>query len=561
MEPPHNVSVAFESAVSIILQRDSSAAREGMIFEGDRNEIDQYLQAVDEIARSMKLMSTSEDWSEANIVIQTAIARANSVIQIAIARLVDEFVNILSYPFNPRYSSSSSSLTDTSLYDEDYLDYDAPSTEAVYHLRSIVERMNSVGHVGQCIQAYRKVRKTLMEARCCSLGTEKLSTGDVRGLEAVELEAMIKRWKRIANVCVRGLFAIEKQLCHEIFQGLGIDTEDLDAYFLETVSAIQLLNFAEAMSTTCPRSPERLFSILELLQTMSYLLPDMEVLFQSKASESIRIQAAEILRRLSGAAKEILCKFEKAVLHELSPFPVPGGAIDSLTMSVMKYIIRISVYEKTLVELPSMDLKYSNDLMIPDMKFQELGEQTPLALQLIRIIVILQFKLEVKSKEYNDAALAHLFMISNVHYIIERIEGCSELKTMIGTDYFKQLMCIFGRAVISYQRSTWLSVFHCLRDEWILWMDKTAVRGRLKSFNALFKKVLATQAAWSVPDLQLREELRILILHKLIPCYYIFMRRFCLKMPKRPSRPHQNIKDHQSICETSGVAGYNCQTL
>ncbi|KAA8524243.1 hypothetical protein F0562_010666 [Nyssa sinensis] len=95
MEPSHNLSVAFESAMKIILQRDSTAAREGMIFEGDRNEIDQYLQAVDEIRHSMELMSISEDRS-----------KANSVIQIAVAWLGDEFLNILTCSTNPRTSSS-----------------------------------------------------------------------------------------------------------------------------------------------------------------------------------------------------------------------------------------------------------------------------------------------------------------------------------------------------------------------------------------------------------------------------------------------------------------------
>ncbi|KAA8531584.1 hypothetical protein F0562_006293 [Nyssa sinensis] len=496
MEPSHNLSVAFESAMKIILQRDSTAAREGMIFEGDRNEIDQYLQAVDEIRHSMELMSTSEDRS-----------KANSVIQIAVARLGDEFLNILTYSTNPR----------------------------------IVETMNSVGHLRLCVQEYRKVRKALMELHIRCLDIEDLRADNVWKLETEALVAKIKRWIRVAKVCARVIFPNEQQLYAQIFHGLGIDIQD--AYFMETIkdAAIQLLNFAEAMCT-CRRSPERLFSILELHQTMSDLLPDMEVLFQSKVLEAIRIQGAEIVIRLSAATEEILSKFERAVVDELSRCPVPGGSIPSLTTYVMKYIIRISVYKPTLVELleskPSMNLIYFKDLMIPDLKFMELGDQTPFGLLLIRIIVILQYKLGIKSKEYKDAGLAHLFMLNNVHYIIQRIEGCPKLKNTIGRDYLKQLTGIFVRAVLSYQRSTWQSVFHCLRIYSIHCSStdltrRTAVelRERLKTFNALFKKIHQTQAAWSVPNMQLRAELRVIIMQKLIPCYRGFIRRFEQHIP------------------------------
>ncbi|GLT35559.1 hypothetical protein SLA2020_100020 [Shorea laevis] len=79
-------SVGFEAAKKIILRWDSTVseeAREKMIFESDRQEADLYLQAVDEIQRSLSKASLSDDRSKA------------STIQIAMARLEDEFRNIL----------------------------------------------------------------------------------------------------------------------------------------------------------------------------------------------------------------------------------------------------------------------------------------------------------------------------------------------------------------------------------------------------------------------------------------------------------------------------------
>nr|GLL24814.1 exocyst complex component EXO70A1-like [Ipomoea trifida] len=64
MEPPGNDAVAFESAEKIVLRWDSTTseeAREKMISEGDRQEINQYLQAVDEIQRSMESTTLLDD--------------------------------------------------------------------------------------------------------------------------------------------------------------------------------------------------------------------------------------------------------------------------------------------------------------------------------------------------------------------------------------------------------------------------------------------------------------------------------------------------------------------
>nr|AGV75881.1 exocyst 70 [Nicotiana benthamiana] len=555
MEPPENDVVAFESAEKIILRWDSTAsedAREKMIFAGDRHEIDRYLQAVDEIQRSMEFATLSDDLN-----------KANSAIQIAMARLEDEFRNILIAHTSPMEAES---LTDTS--NEDYHDYnsevDSPLTkelehqesnssgsyrstnsireidlmpsDAIYDLRCIAERMISAGYLRECIQVYGSVRKSAVDSSFRKLGIEKQSIGDIQRLEWEILETKIRRWIRAAKVCVRILFASEKKLCEQIFEGLGTATDD--ACFAETIKgpAIQLFNFAEAISIS-RRSPEKLFKILDLHDALSDLLLDIEIVFDSKSSESIRVQAVEILSRLAEAARGILSEFENAVLREPSKVPVPGGTIHPLTRYVMNYISLISDYKQTMLALivskPSTGSRYSSDPNTPDMDLCELESQTPLALHLIWITVILQFNLEGKSKFYKDTSLAHLFVMNNVHYIVEKIKGSPELREMIGDDYLKKLTGKFRQAAINYQRSTWVRVLYCLRDEGLhvkgnfsSGVSKSALRERFKTFNAMFEEVHRTQSTWLIPDTQLREELRISISEKLIPAYRSFLGRF-----------------------------------
>lgn len=572
MEPPES---SFEDAQKIILRWDSTAsedARDKMIFEGDRQEVDLYLQAVDEIQKSMStaaISSTPDDEQD----------KVNSALQIAMARLEDEFRNILLYHTTPLETDSltnntsidhnslssrtSGEYTDAAAVvdlggDDDITDpiqrADSGSTtpsyrstssiremdllpqEAVTDLQSIARRMISAGYLRECIQVYGSVRRSAVDASFRRLGIEKLSIGDIQRLEWDALETKIRRWIRAAKVCVRILFASEKKLCEEIFYGIGTAIDD--ACFMETVKgpAVQLFNFAEAISIS-RRSPEKLFKILDLHDALMDLLPDIEVVFESKSADSIRVQAAEILSRLAEAARGILSEFENAILREPSRVPVPGGTIHPLTRYVMNYISLISDYKQTLIELimskPSTGSRYSGDPTTPDMEFAELEGKTPLALHLIWIIVILQFNLDGKSKHYKDASLAHLFMMNNVHYIVQKVKGSPELREMIGDDYLRKLTGKFRQAATSYQRATWVSVLYCLRDEGLhvsgsfsSGVSKSALRERFKAFNAMFEEVHRIQAIWLVPDSQLREELRISISEKLIPAYRSFLGRF-----------------------------------
>lgn len=583
-EPPRT-SLGSASAEEVILRWDSSASeedRDKMIFHSDRIEIDRYLLAVDEIQRSMSSVSIDGSGGTGR---RDSGNKAYSTIQIAMARLEDEFRNILVCHSSPIDSDSlADSSTHSSVDTEGFLDEEPGSarsihadldltvelvaqssmrsnfsassssslgsrssssireidlfpSEAICDLRSIAERMITCGYMRECVQVYGSIRKSSIESSLRKLGVEKLSIGDIQRLEWDQLEKKIRKWIRAARSCIRVLFSSEKKLCEQIFYGIATAVEDM--CFMETVkgAVIQLFNFAEAISIS-RRSPEKLFKILDLHDALLDLMSDIEAVFSYKAAETVRVQAAEILSRLGEAARGILSEFENAVLREPSQVPVPGGTIHPLTRYVMNYISLISDYKTTLGELivsrPNTGSRYSGDPTTPDMEeFGEFEGKSPLELHLVWIIVILQFNLEGKSKHYRDEPLAYLFMMNNVHYIVQKVKGSSDLREMIGDGYLRKLTGKFRQAATSYQRATWVRVLYCLRDEGLhvsggfsSGVSKNVLRERFKAFNAMFEEVHRTQATWLIPDEQLREELRISMSDKLIPAYRSFLGRF-----------------------------------
>ncbi|CAL9136280.1 unnamed protein product [Musa textilis] len=581
----------LEAAEKLIMQWDSTASSAGderMLFDGgDRSDAERFLRAVDEIRRSISepIATGSPRRSSSS----ASHSSSENAIQIAMARLEDEFRNLLltrpneievdelvdlstlsmkssaagegsgdlsdaeegggvdggeehAFLSETVEGSSSSRIRRSSMQSTRSIrEIDLLPSDAVDDLRSIAERMIAAGYGRECVQVYAGARKAAVDVCLRQLGVEKHSIGEVQRLEWDALEAKIRRWIRAAKICVRIVFSSERRLCDRVFDGLGITD---DAPFAETVkgAAIQLFGFAEAISIG-RRSPEKLFKILDLHDTISDLLPDIAAVFLSKSAESIYTQAAEILSRLAEAVRGILSEFENAVLRDPPKTPVPGGTIHPLTRYVMNYISLISDYKPTLIELiitrPSASSRFSGDDQAavgatpPEIEFPEAENQTPLAAHLIWIIVVLEHNLENKANLYKDTALAHLFLMNNVHYIVHKVKGSPELREMIGDDYLRKLTGKFRLSATSYQRATWVKILHCLRDEGIhvsgsfsSGVSKSMLRERFRAFNAAFEEAHKTQAIWFVPDTQLREELRISISEKLLPAYRSFLGRF-----------------------------------
>ncbi|KAA8541621.1 hypothetical protein F0562_022773 [Nyssa sinensis] len=499
----------------------SSDSSEEVIFHGSGFKIHPYLQAVDENQQLPDSAITSDDQNRRG--------------------LENEFriiLNSLTNPVgsnsrsDPRSSTGTTSITDSTTGYEDfrnedfsnYSEYGAKIKNAMDDLLRIAEMMNSTGHLDVCVRVYKSVRKSFLDTNFRRLRMDKLSADEVRKLDWEELEAKIILWTRAAKICVIILFESEKRLCEKIFEGLG--TATADACFMDMVRdrAIQLFNFAEAVAK-CRPAQKRLFKILDLHNTLLELLPNIEAVFHSKSLESIFIKAAAIPPQLAEAARRSFSEFENAVLHALPTALDRGGGINPLTTEVMKYITQICSYKETLAELMKpLKEEYMRSLNVvinQDMEFAELERLTPLAARLVWIIFILRFKLQRKSEHYENPSLAQLFMINNVHSIVQKIEKSPVLREMIGDSNVEELKENARQAVIGYKRLTWDRIFHCLREEGKV--SKRALGERVKSFNGMFEEVHRTQATWLVEDLQLRKAISLSILKELVPAYSSFL--------------------------------------
>ncbi|KAK7294165.1 hypothetical protein RJT34_17049 [Clitoria ternatea] len=494
------------SPLDIIFRWHSEEARDKFIFDGDRRDVERYLQAVDEIQRY-------DDYS---------------VIQMAMARLELEFRNILiSHVDVLTISLTSPSCLMLMFEVEDEEKLTVP-LDVINDLCCIAERMISSGYLGQCIEVYATARKSsVFDATFRRLEIDDVEWGKLNP------RAMVLRWTEAFNFCVWSLFDEEKMLCKKIFN--GVETFIAHACFLETVKPpiIHLLNVAETAGITLTSSPNDLFHILHLYTTLEYLQkPQNHPLFDC---DSISVMAAEVLCRLAAAARETFSLFENNVFGDTSKVVVPNGEIHPLTTYVMNSLrlifdsFQIIIYEQTLNKVIVSKPSSTPDMDFSDLEGVEEGK-TPLQMHLIWIIEILKFKLDGKSKQYKDESLSHMFIMNNVHYIFRNVSESNKLREMVGDDYLNKLTMKTHQAATSYEMATWGRMLHCLREEGLYAKNggvikKTVFRKRIKAFNTMFDKVMRTQAVWLIQDSKLRKDLRKSILQKLIPAYESFVGR------------------------------------
>jgi len=291
-------------------------------------------------------------------------------------------------------------------------------------------------------------------------------------------------------------------------------------------SVIMLLSFGEAIAKS-KRSPEKLFVLLDMYETMRELLPEIEVIFGGKASAEMREAALSLTKRLAQTAQDTFGDFEEAVEKDATKTSILDGTVHPLTSYVINYVKFLFDYQSTLKQL-----------------FQENGNGGPsnsqLAAATMRIMSALQTNLDGKSKQYKDPALTQLFLMNNIHYMVRSVRR-SEAKDLLGDDWVQRHRRIVQQHANHYRRNAWGKILQCLTVQGLsssgsggLGTDgntsssvsRALLKERFKAFNMQFEELHQRQTQWTVPDNELRESLRLAVAEVLLPAYRQFLKRF-----------------------------------
>lgn len=540
---------------------------QAMIWDCGPEESNDYLKAVEETRRlieSLERLGVAKD-SEEDLLLR----RAHDVVQTAMVTLEEEFKHLLvqnRQPFEPEHMSfRSNEEDDVSIFSfgeesvDDVVQRDSMSRgsdeyiielvhpNVIPDLKRIANLMFDLNYGRECSQAFISVRKDSLDDCLYILEVEKMSIEDVMKMQWKTLNARIRRWIRAMKLFVRVYLASEKYLVDQIFGEL----ESVSSFcFAESsrASILQLLQFGEAV-TIGPHQPEKLIRILDMYDVLEELMSDIDDLYMDESGSSIKIEFQEILRRLGDCAKATFLEFESAVASSTTSTPFPGGGIHHITRYVMNYIKALTDYNDTLNVLlrdnekdgPLSGSPYTSPPSDGD-GCRENSPPSAVSLHFRSFISTLESNLEDKSKLYKDDALGHLFLMNNIHYMAEK-EKMSELRATLGDNFIRKHNGKFQQHAMNYERATWSSILSLLRDEGLnnpgsSSISKTLLKERLLNFYIAFEEVYRSQTAWSVPDTQLREDLRISTSLKVIQAYRTFVGRHANNISEKYIKYH-----------------------
>ncbi|CAN6841282.1 unnamed protein product [Brassica oleracea] len=485
-----------------------------------------FLDAIDE------LVNITREWSHVanEKPVGVCLARADEMLQQAMFRVEEEFRSLMergaeSFAVNSHRLDSDEEVEGDDDYDGDQIpvaqpltDYDliidALPSATINDLHEMAKRMVAAGFGKSCSHVYSACRREFLEESVSRLGLKKLSIEEVHKMPWQELEDEIERWIKSANVALRILFPSERRLCDRVFFGFS---SAADLSFMEVCrgSTIQILNFADAIAIGS-RSPERLFKVLDVFETMRDLMGEFESVFSDQFCLVLRNEAVTIWKRLGEAVRGIFMELENLIRRDPAKAAVPGGGLHPITRYVMNYLRAACRSRQTLEQV----FEESNGVPSKD--------STLLTVQMSWIMELLESNLEVKSKVYKDPALCYLFLMNNGRYIVQKVKD-GDLGLLLGEDWIRKHNAKVRQYHSSYQRSAWNKMLGLLK------VDNTAagmnglgknMKEKLKQFNVQFDETCKVHSTWVVFDEQLREELRISLARLLLPAYGNFVGRF-----------------------------------
>ncbi|XP_028753583.1 uncharacterized protein LOC114713163 [Neltuma alba] len=164
------------------------------------------------------------------------------------------------------------------------------------------------GLVKECYDAFITWRKQLLNDKMTTMGFQNLSINEVPRLPMKTLKNDIEEWTKACHFVIKTLFPQERHACSVVFAALS-PLDELS--FMEVCRGIttQLLNYGNAVSTRT-LSPEHLFRIVVVLDTLEEILPDMESLFCNKICEFLYDEAIAVSRRLGEAITGVFMELE-----------------------------------------------------------------------------------------------------------------------------------------------------------------------------------------------------------------------------------------------------------
>ncbi|KAM7494968.1 hypothetical protein LguiB_029577 [Lonicera macranthoides] len=524
----------IEIAESIITKWDlntPSYTKFLSLFHKNRKGAKVFIKSVNNLSRAMHFLVSGSNSGSQKLVL------AQNLMQIAMKRLEKEFYLILSANrecLDPESVSNRSSRVLVSYSDDEVSgsgsgsddeaqrageiisDVEKLSVIAMSDLRLIADCMISSGYGKECAKIYKIMRKSIVEESLFRLGIEQYSSSHISKMNSKLFEHNLKNWMNAMKIIVKMLFHGERFLCDHVFSTSEPIRESCFTDIIKE-AAMNLFKFPELVAKS-KRSPDKIFPLMDLYETISDLFPEIESIFSYVSVSEIKLQNLSSLHKLAESVQAILTDFESSIQKNSSKALTAGGGVHPLTISAMNYMQYLANYSGALGDIfadsPSTEKSISP---LPESYFD--SPIRAVTVRLSRIILVLLCKIDSKAEQYKDIALSYLFLANNLHFVVETVRK-TNLKYILGQEWISEHERKVRQYAVNYESTSWSKVLSCLPEN--REMSVEMVKECFRQFNSVFDEVYRKQLLWVVVDGKLRDEIKVSIAKQLVPQYKNF---------------------------------------
>ncbi|CAN6170368.1 unnamed protein product [Urochloa humidicola] len=393
--------------------------------------------------------------------------------------------------------------------------------EATILLKEIAELIILAGYAPNLCHVYGETRhNTLMQCLyLLGVRSENAAATTEDGCSMQPDSHKVKLWIQGLKIFVGTVLPEERYACSHIF-GCNSMVEQ-DCFTRATTGCTkQLFVVGSAIAQAEDQDYKKVPLILEMYEEVAKLIPSLQGQLFGDANDMMSQEASTLLGKLGKAALGLLLDFLSLQFkHDLDEKSALDGNILSLTQFVMGFA-------KVLAECNG-----SINLILP---LEEEAEgrtarnaMSPWERYVLRLLSHLQMRIVEKSEFYKDKRLRYIFLMNNAMYVLEHSHSSILRMSSRDNRARQKLVLLVEEYATAYLRATWFPALFSLKgiqgEEWDMMKE---VKEGFKNFNSTFEEIRRVQLTWKVPNPQLRQQLRIIILNQVFPAYLSYFERY-----------------------------------
>ncbi|XWS14804.1 hypothetical protein CRYUN_Cryun35bG0039900 [Craigia yunnanensis] len=398
-------------------------------------------------------------------------------------------------------------------------------------LRRIAETLAANDCFDICIDIFVKVRYRRAAKALMQLNPDYLRTYTPEEIDEMEwesLETAISLWIQHFELAVETVFVSEKKLCKRVLGGLPEVLVWLECFvkIADKIMAV-FFRFGEGVARS-NKEPQKLFKLLEMFDSLEKLKVEFSEIFEGESGADICIRFRELEKLLVHASSKVFWEFGLQIEGTYDGFTPPqDGSVPKLVRYAINYLkyLTTETYSAPMAKVFRTEQVWKAGILSKPETDENLLKDA-----ISNIMESLQRNIESKSSRYKDKILPHIFVMNTYWYIYMRSRN-TELGKLLGEQYMKKkYKAVAEESAYMYQRQAWGPLVRLLEKEDLKEQDNdnrgtgALLRGKMEAFFNYFNEISQWhRGGYSIPDADLRTQIREATVKLLVPVYTEFL--------------------------------------